>query len=291
MATSRTEKSALPQFRRRHHTGKRRSRGRFAQGARRRFHQGAIRNSDDAYLAAAAEAHKQGLPIVGHVPTKIRLEETVAAGQKSIEHLMGIFEGCSTEEDKFISGQGDLKLMLTTYDEQGAMRSSPAGEKTDLAGAHFGLAARRNVPRSARPETPAARQVRSRLLARRDLAPIHRGNDAGSFARSARIASGIFRAQSTDGWRDAPRRGAVHGGHRHRARRLHHARLQLARRAGQFRRSRFYAHGVTPDGDEQSREISGTKAPSVRSSRQNRRPGTLERQSSRRIHKTRKSTP
>ena len=74
--------------------------------------------SHDAYLAAAAEAHKQGLPIVGHVPTKVRLAETIAAGQKSIEHLMGIFEGCSAEEDKFISGQGDLKLMLSTYDQQ-----------------------------------------------------------------------------------------------------------------------------------------------------------------------------
>jgi Amidohydrolase family len=72
----------------------------------------------DAYLAAAAESHKLGLPIVGHVPTKLRLAETVAAGQKSIEHLMGIFEGCSTEEDKFISSQGDLKMMLSSYDQQ-----------------------------------------------------------------------------------------------------------------------------------------------------------------------------
>jgi len=29
--------------------------------------------SHDAYLAAAAEAHKQGLPIVGHVPDKVRI--------------------------------------------------------------------------------------------------------------------------------------------------------------------------------------------------------------------------
>ncbi len=72
--------------------------------------------SHDAYLAAATEAHKQGVPIVGHVPTRVRLAETVAAGQKSIEHLMGIFEGCSTEEDKFIRGQSDLKLMLSTSD-------------------------------------------------------------------------------------------------------------------------------------------------------------------------------
>src|SRR6266404_6453540 len=74
--------------------------------------------SHDAYLAAAAEAHKQGLPIVGHVPDKVRLKEVVEAGQKSIEHLMGIFEGCSMEEDKFIKGEGDLKLLLTTQDQQ-----------------------------------------------------------------------------------------------------------------------------------------------------------------------------
>jgi Amidohydrolase family len=74
--------------------------------------------SHDAYLAAAAEAHKQGLPIVGHVPDKVRIREVVEAGQKSIEHLMGIFEGCSTEEDKFIKGEGDLKLLLNTQDQQ-----------------------------------------------------------------------------------------------------------------------------------------------------------------------------
>lgn len=74
--------------------------------------------SHDAYLAAAAEAHKQGLSIVGHVPDKIRIKEVVDAGQKSIEHLMGIFEGCSTEEDKFIKGEGNLKLLLTTQDSE-----------------------------------------------------------------------------------------------------------------------------------------------------------------------------
>jgi imidazolonepropionase-like amidohydrolase len=74
--------------------------------------------SHDAYLAAAAEAHKQGLPIVGHVPDKVRIREVVEAGQKSIEHLMGIFEGCSTEEDKFIKGEGNLKLLLTTQNQQ-----------------------------------------------------------------------------------------------------------------------------------------------------------------------------
>jgi imidazolonepropionase-like amidohydrolase len=74
--------------------------------------------SHDAYLAAAAEAHKQGIPIAGHVPDKVRITETAEAGQKSIEHLMGIFEGCSTEEEKFIKGEGTLNLLLTTYSQQ-----------------------------------------------------------------------------------------------------------------------------------------------------------------------------
>jgi imidazolonepropionase-like amidohydrolase len=74
--------------------------------------------SHDAYLAAATEAHKRGLPIVGHVPDTVRIKEVVEAGQKSIEHLMGIFEGCSTEEDRFVRGEGNLKLLLTTQDQQ-----------------------------------------------------------------------------------------------------------------------------------------------------------------------------
>jgi imidazolonepropionase-like amidohydrolase len=74
--------------------------------------------SHDAYLAAATEAHKVSLPIVGHVPDKVRIRETIDAAQKSIEHLMGSFEGCSTEEEKFIAGQGDLKLLLATQDKE-----------------------------------------------------------------------------------------------------------------------------------------------------------------------------
>ena len=74
--------------------------------------------SHDAYLAATAEAHKVGLPMVGHVPDKVRISEVIAAGQKSIEHLMGSFEGCSAQEETFIAGQGDLKLLLNTQDQQ-----------------------------------------------------------------------------------------------------------------------------------------------------------------------------
>ena len=70
----------------------------------------------ESYLAAADEAHKRGLPIVGHVPDKVRITQVVAAGQKSIEHLMGLFEGCSSQQDKFIRGEGSTELLLTAND-------------------------------------------------------------------------------------------------------------------------------------------------------------------------------
>jgi len=73
--------------------------------------------SRETYFAAVAEAHKQGLPFVGHVPDKIRIAEAITAGQKSIEHLTGFFEGCSSAEDRFLEGEGDMKLLLSSFDQ------------------------------------------------------------------------------------------------------------------------------------------------------------------------------
>src|SRR5450631_1201016 len=72
----------------------------------------------DAYLAAAAEAHKQGLPFVGHVPDSVRIDEAAAVGQKSIEHLMGSGAGCSTVEDRVIKGEVGTQLLLDSFDPQ-----------------------------------------------------------------------------------------------------------------------------------------------------------------------------
>ncbi len=72
----------------------------------------------DAYVAAAEEAHKQDLPFVGHVPDHIKITESVALGQKSIEHFMGVLEGCSSQEDKLLAGATeDTKLLLSSHDE------------------------------------------------------------------------------------------------------------------------------------------------------------------------------
>jgi len=71
----------------------------------------------DAYFAVADESKKQGMIFVGHVPDAIRASEASNAGQKSIEHYTGIFEGCSTIEDELLKGPKGPRRVLETYSE------------------------------------------------------------------------------------------------------------------------------------------------------------------------------
>jgi imidazolonepropionase-like amidohydrolase len=70
----------------------------------------------DGYFAAAAEAKKLGIVFVGHVPDAVRASEASNAGQKSIEHFTGIFEGSSTIEDELLKGPKSLGLNVKNYD-------------------------------------------------------------------------------------------------------------------------------------------------------------------------------
>lgn len=54
----------------------------------------------DAYFAIASEARKLGIPFAGHVPYAVSAAEASDVGQKSIEHLTGIFLACATREDE-----------------------------------------------------------------------------------------------------------------------------------------------------------------------------------------------
>jgi imidazolonepropionase-like amidohydrolase len=50
------------------------------------------------YFVLADEAKKRRIPFAGHVPLSVSAAEASDAGQKSIEHLEGIFLACSAEE-------------------------------------------------------------------------------------------------------------------------------------------------------------------------------------------------
>jgi imidazolonepropionase-like amidohydrolase len=74
----------------------------------------------EGYFAAADEAQKLGLMFVGHVPDAVRAAEASNAGQRSIEHFTGIFEGCSTIEDELIKGPKSLGRNVSTFDSSRA---------------------------------------------------------------------------------------------------------------------------------------------------------------------------
>lgn len=70
----------------------------------------------DAVFAIADEAKKRDITFVGHVPDAVRASEASNIGQKSFEHLIGIFEGSSPLEDRFIKGAKTESQFLSTYD-------------------------------------------------------------------------------------------------------------------------------------------------------------------------------
>jgi hypothetical protein len=58
------------------------------------------RLSRDAYFALADEAKQQHIPFEGHVPDAVTAQEASSSGQRSIEHLTGIAEACSSEAER-----------------------------------------------------------------------------------------------------------------------------------------------------------------------------------------------
>lgn len=70
----------------------------------------------DAVFAITEEAKKQQIDFEGHVPDSVRASEMSAAGMKSFEHLIGIFEGSSPLEDEFLKGNKSEHRFLASYD-------------------------------------------------------------------------------------------------------------------------------------------------------------------------------
>ncbi|MGH9937149.1 MAG: amidohydrolase family protein [Blastocatellia bacterium] len=51
-----------------------------------------------AYFAIADEAKKQRIPLAGHIPISVTAAEASDAGQRSVEHVIHLFESCSSIE-------------------------------------------------------------------------------------------------------------------------------------------------------------------------------------------------
>src|SRR5271165_5896198 len=69
----------------------------------------------DAYFAIVAEAKRQGMTFAGHVPKLVSAVEASDAGQRSVEHSMGIWQSCSSAELELRkTTAGTLKDLKTT---------------------------------------------------------------------------------------------------------------------------------------------------------------------------------
>lgn len=67
--------------------------------------------SPNAYFAIVAEAKRQHIPVEGHIPVRVSALEATAAGQKSIEHLLGIARACSSgNQDELLSKRSPLGM-------------------------------------------------------------------------------------------------------------------------------------------------------------------------------------
>src|SRR5580704_16481234 len=90
--------------------------------------------SRDTFLAIVDEANKQNIPFSGHVPFSVSALEASDAGQKSMEHLWGIYLSCSSREEELrsemlkggvnLSGSERIRLEMdeaaASYDERKA---------------------------------------------------------------------------------------------------------------------------------------------------------------------------
>ncbi|MBA2260339.1 MAG: amidohydrolase family protein, partial [Acidobacteria bacterium] len=77
------------------------------------------RLTPDVYLAITERAKVHGIPVVGHPPASMRLTAVVEAGQKSIEHLLGIPGQCSSapaDAKQDAEGHDRQRLFIETYD-------------------------------------------------------------------------------------------------------------------------------------------------------------------------------
>ena len=210
----------------------------------------------EAVFAIAEEARKQGITFVGHVPDSVRASEASNAGQKSFEHLIGIFEGSSPLEDAFLKGPKTQGQFLSTYDPK-------------RAAALFALLAKNHTW-----QCPTLVWERGgNLIDQTDFAHDTRAKYAPAYWKDVtwkRFTEEIMHDFNTDdlatrkrfvekrtgsGERDAPRRDSFSRGHGHASRRLHFPRLQLARGIAAIRCCGFHADGSAANGDAESGKV------------------------------------
>ena len=152
-----------------------------AQGPRRRLHQDPVLRPargllrDRRRVPQAARSRSRATCRMRSAPPR-----RADAGQKSFEHLIGVFEGSSTVEDAAPEGAEGAGAVPRDLRRRPRGRADPAPrEEADLAVPHALLGARAVARRRDRRVEGPGREVRARLLAREELAEVHGGHHQG----------------------------------------------------------------------------------------------------------------
>jgi hypothetical protein len=91
----------------------------------------------DAYFALADEARQQHISFAGHVPDSVTAQEASAAGQRSMEHLIGIAIACSKDQDGLMSAMMRARLFRDRVMTEGLAYRSLDQEKCRALFAEF----------------------------------------------------------------------------------------------------------------------------------------------------------
>jgi imidazolonepropionase-like amidohydrolase len=82
----------------------------------------------DVFLAIAAASKQAGLPFVGHVPESVSASEASDAGQKSMEHLYGLFRAISAHETTLLKEREHFLAKPHTPSERKAFNRKQTAE-------------------------------------------------------------------------------------------------------------------------------------------------------------------
>ena len=86
--------------------------------------------SEPAWRAVLEAAHRRALPVMGHVPAGVSALTAAEAGQRSEEHLMQVFEACSTIEQSTHAArtglEGDVLVARRDADETSVLAAFDA---------------------------------------------------------------------------------------------------------------------------------------------------------------------
>jgi hypothetical protein len=96
----------------------------------------------DAYFALAEEAKAQHIDFEGHVPDAITAQEASAAGQRSMEHLLGISFACSSRQQELMIASNAPRSSAIAW----SSRRKPTGLSTSRNAAPCSPSSNRTTP-------------------------------------------------------------------------------------------------------------------------------------------------